>query len=230
MKSKNFISLSVALVFLILGTTGLLIYFGQGNHAIEHTHAWFGILFVSAAVFHIMNNWSSLLSYTKDRKTGSLRREFIIPLLITVLFVVGVSADIPGFAQLANAGKLLFRGDGPRRGPLTQQAVDSIAHNSEVIYSKACSAKDTSLLSTVLSPKATIWNENNQVVNPFDSTKFIEPIQYTVEKAESVDDNVIWVHGSGTESSTSKKALFTHILKKEENKWHIVAGQLAITK
>lgn len=230
MKSKNVISLSVALVFLVLGTTGLLIYFGQGTHAVEHTHAWFGILFVSAAVFHIINNWPSLLSYTTDKKTGRLRQEFIIPFLIATVFVVGVSADIPVFAQLANAGKLLVRGDKPRRGPLSQLAVDSIARSSEVIYSKACTGKDTSLVSTVLSRKAVIWNENNQVVKGFDGSTRSEPIQYTVEKAESVDDNVIWVHGDYTNSSNSQRGLFTHILKKEENQWRIVAGQLATAK
>ncbi|MCY7359767.1 MAG: DUF4405 domain-containing protein [Rudanella sp.] len=43
---------------MVLSITGLQIYFGQGNHFVEHTHAWFGVLFFSAAVFHILNNWS----------------------------------------------------------------------------------------------------------------------------------------------------------------------------
>lgn len=230
MKSKNLVSLSVALVFLILGTTGLFIYFGQGNHAIEHTHAWFGILFVSAALFHIVNNWPSLVSYLNDRKTGSIRREFIIPALIVIGFVVGISANIPGFAQLGNAGKMLFRGDKPRRGPLSQQAIDSIARSSEAIYSKACSAGDTNMLSSVLSPKATIWNEDNQVVKDFGESPLSEPIHYIVERTELVDDNIIWVHGNRTNSTHSQGGIYTHILKKEETGWRIVAGQLSTSR
>ena len=72
MKSKNLVSLFVAAIFLVLATTGLLIYFGQGSHIVDHTHAWFGMLFVTAAIFHIVNNWSSLEGYSRNRRTGSL--------------------------------------------------------------------------------------------------------------------------------------------------------------
>ncbi len=131
MKSKNLVSLSVAAVFAVLSTTGLLIYFGQGNHFVEHTHAWFGVLFFSAAVFHIINNWSSLVGYSKDRKTGGIRREFWLPVAVVLLFVAGTAFDWPVFKSLANAGKEAF---GPKRPPrperLSKIAIDSVARQS----------------------------------------------------------------------------------------------------
>lgn len=128
MKSKNLVSLSVAAVFAVLSITGLLIYFGQGNHFVEHTHAWFGVLFFSAAVFHIINNWSSIKGYSTDRKTGGIKRELIIPVAIVALFVAGTALDWPVIKDLANAGKQAF---GPKREPrperLSKTAIDSVA-------------------------------------------------------------------------------------------------------
>ncbi|MBC7572531.1 MAG: DUF4405 domain-containing protein, partial [Spirosoma sp.] len=77
MKAKNLVSLSVSAAFAVLSVTGLLIYFGQGNHTIDHTHAWFGVLFVSAAGFHIVNNWSSIKGYSVNRREGGIRKELI---------------------------------------------------------------------------------------------------------------------------------------------------------
>ncbi|MBO0938381.1 DUF4405 domain-containing protein [Fibrella sp. HMF5335] len=152
MKSKNLVSLSVAAVFTVLAITGLLIYFGQGSHVVEHTHAWFGVLFVAAAVFHIVNNWSSIKGYSTDKKTGGIRRELIVASVVALLFLGGIAADLPGFKALPNGGKALFgkkrpggpggpegrpgppngeRGEGNRNGAeqavLTSAAIDSIA-------------------------------------------------------------------------------------------------------
>lgn len=115
MKSKNLVSLSVALVFLGLSVTGLLIYFGFKAHAVDHIHAWFGILFVAAAVFHIVNNWSSISAYTKDRKTGGIRREFTIPALFALVFAGGIGFDVPPFNALANMGKRVLGGGQPKK-------------------------------------------------------------------------------------------------------------------
>lgn len=131
MKSKNLVSLSVAAVFAVLSVTGLLIYFGQGNHTIDHTHAWFGILFFSAAVFHIVNNWASLKGYSTSRKTGAIQRELILPAVIVLVFVVGIAADLPVFKDLANAGKKAF---GPKREKreMAKTTIDSIARRLAV--------------------------------------------------------------------------------------------------
>ncbi len=130
MKSKNLVSLSVAAVFTVLSVTGLLIYFGQGNHTIDHTHAWFGILFVSAAIFHIVNNWPSLKGYSTDRKEGGIRRELVIPSLIVVLFATGIALDWPVFKDLANAGKRAFGPKKEKKEGLSKMTIDSIARSS----------------------------------------------------------------------------------------------------
>ncbi|GAB3886401.1 DUF4440 domain-containing protein [Spirosoma agri] len=231
MKSKNLVSLSVAVVFFVLAATGLLIYFGQGSHAVEHTHAWFGILFVTAALFHIVNNWASITGYTKDRRTGGIRREFIVPAIVAVIFAVGISADLPVFSQLANAGKNLFRGDKPRRGPLAQTAIDSIARNTEAAFTKAYSTGDTAALSTILTQNTTVRNEADDITNGLtnllglDQPKTVDALQTTIDRAQSIDDNIIVVYGTLTNTTKPEKTIYTHVLKRDDNRWQIAAIQ-----
>lgn len=130
MKSKNLVSLSVSASFAVLSVTGLLIYLGQGNHTIDHTHAWFGVLFVGAAVFHIVNNWASIKGYSINRREGGIRRELIWPTLLVALFVVGIALDLPVFKDLANAGKQAFGPKREKKEKLTQTAIDSIARST----------------------------------------------------------------------------------------------------
>jgi Domain of unknown function (DUF4405) len=127
MKAKNLVSLSVAAVFAVLSGTGLLIYFGQSNHTIDHTHAWFGILFFGAAVFHIVNNWPSLKAYSTDRKAGGVRRELVLPSAVVLLFTLGIALDWPVFKDLANAGKKAFGPKREKKAALSPVAIDSIA-------------------------------------------------------------------------------------------------------
>ncbi len=149
MKSKNLVSLSVAAVFTVLSVTGLLIYFGQSNHTIDHTHAWFGIMFLSAAVFHIVNNWPSLKSYSTDRKAGGIKRELTLPALIVALFVLGISLDWPVFKDLANAGKRAFGPKREKKEALSPAAIDSVARQlmaADAAFAGATIAFDTTAL------------------------------------------------------------------------------------
>ena len=60
MKNKNLVSLTIAIAFFLLATTGILLYVKQKAHFIEMTHTIFGLVFISYAIFHIFNNWDSI--------------------------------------------------------------------------------------------------------------------------------------------------------------------------
>lgn len=229
MKSKNLVSLSVALVFLVLSVTGLLIYFAQGTHAVEHIHAWFGILFVAAAVFHVVNNWSSIMGYTKNRRTGGIRREFVVPALVAVVFAGGIAADLPIFSKLANAGKTLVRGDKPKPGgPLAQTSVDSIARATETAYANALSKGDTAAVAKILAEKTAMLTEDGTLVSGMTRpTSASEPMLPTVDRAEALDDNVIVVQGTATNAAKTSTIIYTHVLKRQKDAWRIAALQTA---
>lgn len=232
MKSKNLVSLSVAVIFFVLATTGLLIYFGQGSHLIDHTHAWFGILFFVAAVFHIVNNWSSIVAYTKNRRTGSIQKEFVAPAIVAAVFAAGIGFDVPVFDKLANAGKNLVRGGRPR-GPMPQPTVDSIARAVETAYATAYSKGDTAALASVMPTKTALLTEAGTLLSGSDIQKNIltrpapETVTAKVDRATALDDRLIVVHGTTTTTASPSPSVFTHVLREQDKHWRIVAAQRA---
>ena len=112
MKRKNIISLSVAFAFLALSITGILLYIKQKAHAVEITHTVFGLIFVSFAIFHIINNWSSITGYSKEKKSGKFQKEFTIAGLVFGLVLVGTVTEV--LEPVAEAGKI-FAGKKPPR-------------------------------------------------------------------------------------------------------------------
>ncbi|GAB4044220.1 DUF4405 domain-containing protein [Spirosoma litoris] len=233
MKSKNLVSLFVATIFFVLAITGLLIYFGQGSHIVDHTHAWFGILFFIAAVFHIVNNWSSLVGYTKNRRTGAIQKEFVLPAIIVVIFAAGIGFDVPVFDKLANAGKNLFRGDRPQGGSMPQPKVDSIANAVETAYATAYTKGDTGTLATIMPVKTALLTEAGTILSGSDVQKNIlkrtgpEVVKNKVDRAEALDDHLILVYGTSTNSTTTTPSVYTHLLKEQNKKWQIIAAQRA---
>jgi hypothetical protein len=112
MKRKNIISLSVAFAFLSLSITGILLYIKQKAHAVEITHTVFGLIFVGFAIFHIVNNWSSITGYSKERTSGKFKKEFIIAFLVFGIVLAGTASEI--LEPVAEAGRI-FAGKRPKR-------------------------------------------------------------------------------------------------------------------
>ncbi|MDT8887277.1 DUF4405 domain-containing protein [Aquirufa sp. LEPPI-3A] len=108
MKNKNLISLTVALAFVLLALTGILLFVKQKAHFIEMTHTIFGLLFIGFAIFHILNNWDSIKAYSKDRKSGSIKKELVVASLITgiilVLSVTEVLEPVAEFGRIFASG------------------------------------------------------------------------------------------------------------------------------
>jgi hypothetical protein len=115
MKRKNIISLSVAFAFLSLSITGILLYIKQKAHAVEITHTVFGLIFVGFAIFHILNNWSSITGYSKEKTSGKFKKEFIIAFLVFGVVLAGTASEI--LEPVAEAGKFLA----PKRPPRAEK-------------------------------------------------------------------------------------------------------------
>lgn len=110
---KNLISLSVAFVFLVLGTTGILLYIKQKSHAIEISHTVFGLLFVTMAAFHIYNNWISLKSYGTQRKKTKLSKEIVF---LFITFAVILTLSLTSVLEpIAEFGRVFAKGEGEKK-------------------------------------------------------------------------------------------------------------------
>lgn len=104
MKKKNFISLTIAFAFVILAISGILLYIKQKPEFVEMAHTIFGLLFIGFVIFHILNNWASIKSYSKDRSTGSIKKELVAASLVAgvvlVLSVTGVLEPVAEFGRI----------------------------------------------------------------------------------------------------------------------------------
>ena len=221
MKSKNLVSLSVAAVFAVLSITGLLIYFGQGSHTVEHTHAWFGVLFVTAAIFHIVNNWASLKGYSTDRKVGGIRRELIVASVVALLFLVGIAADLPGFKALPNGGKALFGKKRPLGGPEGRpgppKGERGEGSGGERGEGATGGAEQATLTKTAIDSIARKMVAQHLGANA-------QTIQFDTTTA--LGHNVILAQGTATPTKAgSAKFRFTQVLTLADHEWKVAAKQ-----
>ncbi len=115
MKKKNLISLSVAFAFVSLASSGLLLYIGKKPKPVETIHVIFGLTFLGFAIFHIINNWSSIVSYSKEATGSKIKKEFLVVLTGCIIVLLGAGFMIPPFEPIAEAGKALFRGERKER-------------------------------------------------------------------------------------------------------------------
>jgi Domain of unknown function (DUF4405) len=170
MKRKNIISLSVAFAFLSLSITGILLYIKQKAHAVEITHTIFGLIFVGFAVFHIINNWSSITGYSKEKKSGKFQKEFIIASLVFGVVLVGTVTEV--LEPVAEAGRMLAPKRPPRAEKLSFEEVktnqDLQGTNIRVLVEQN---KDVEL------PVVAIWVENAE-------HKFVENLFVPAKEAK----------------------------------------------
>ncbi len=98
LKKKNFVSLTVLIAFLVISVTGLLMYFVAHATVTSTLHTVFGFLFVTAALFHLVNNWRSIRAYTSSPSpTPSKKR---ISKEIVWVGTIGIAILLTSFLQI----------------------------------------------------------------------------------------------------------------------------------
>ena len=61
--TRRFAGILTGLTFLVVGVTGVLMFFHVKSGTIVGLHEWLGICFLVAAGFHLAINWRSFASY-----------------------------------------------------------------------------------------------------------------------------------------------------------------------
>lgn len=124
MKTRRVITLTVLLSFIVLSLSGLLMFVSpQGRVAywsrwtlvgltkeqLTAIHTTVMVLFLAAAIWHVVLNWRAILGYLRNRskQIRVLTPELGVALALTALFVVGPLADVAPFRQYLDAGESL---------------------------------------------------------------------------------------------------------------------------
>jgi hypothetical protein len=187
MKKKNIISLSIALAFLFLSVTGLLLYFGLKPEFVTAVHVLLGLVFIGFAIFHIRNNWPSLKVYSKDRKEGGIKKEFLVAAGVVIVFVIGAGFGLPPFSEIQHFGEDLTRGGGGRKGFFDKTSFDKVTVNKdkqgksiELIIQKS---------NEVITPVITAWTADTTgkfIDNIFVPAKTIEVTSGEADKRHAL--------------------------------------------
>jgi uncharacterized membrane protein len=202
MKNKNLISLSLALTFVSLSVTGLLLYLVKHNKTTTSIHVVFGLLFLVFAAFHIINNWPSLISYAKSRNGVSIQKELLVSLLLVGIFLIGTWLRIPPFGEIEELGEEIRNGEGERR------------RDTKLVFNEIETKKDTEgnpvniILqkeSTVVLPLMAIWVEDS--THTFVENLFVPSKILAVEDGEEDIDEAI------REGEIEEKPFDTFLLK-----------------
>lgn len=77
--NRKYITPFVSSIFLIVGLSGLLMFFHIFDGYTEVVHEYFGLTFIICAAFHIAVNWNALKSH--------FGKKVFIPVIATVLLI-----------------------------------------------------------------------------------------------------------------------------------------------
>ena len=127
----------------------------------------------------------------------------------------------------------LMQGDKPRRITLPQTTVDSIATAIETAYANAYNKSDTAALATILPKKTITLTQAGTMLNGADTQLNLlkkipgEVVKTKVDKAEALDERLIIVRGTSTNTKATSPTVYTHVLREQNHKWQIVAAQQA---
>ncbi|MCK5294681.1 MAG: DUF4405 domain-containing protein [Arcobacteraceae bacterium] len=121
---KKIISLSLGFSFLIISYTGVILFIaphgriskwldwhflGLDKTQYQELHTTSMVTFLILAIWHIYFNWKPIVSYMKDssRKISFTKKEFLIALLLNLLFIVGTITLIQPFKGFLDFGETI---------------------------------------------------------------------------------------------------------------------------
>ena len=85
---RSVVSTIVAATFLVVGGTGVLMFFHVRGRIINGLHEWIGMAFVLMSLFHVLMNWKALLGYLKKPAT-------MLPIALVLILCVVVALTAP---------------------------------------------------------------------------------------------------------------------------------------
>lgn len=84
----------VGALALVIGITGVMLFFHLGEGLVKGMHEWLGLLFAAVMLIHMLSNWNALINYFNKRVA---RVGMLLVLLVSGLFLGGSAlSERPG--------------------------------------------------------------------------------------------------------------------------------------
>jgi hypothetical protein len=112
---RGLTSLIVTLAFLVLATTGVIMYISPQGRVVNWTgwnvlglskqqwiavHTTMALLFVIASCFHVYFNWQALVRYFVLKRRLHLKREMVGAVAVVTVVFAGTVFEIPPFSSI----------------------------------------------------------------------------------------------------------------------------------
>src|SRR5690606_32566268 len=97
--NRNYITPFISLVFLVVGISGILMFFHVFDGYTEVVHEILGMFFIICAIFHIILNWKPLKIHFKR---GVFMPALIAVVVLSVILIVGESMYPPVDTTIIN--------------------------------------------------------------------------------------------------------------------------------
>jgi len=173
---RGLVSLVSFLAFLGLGLTGILLYIvPQGRVAYwvnwrligltkddwAHIHTLLALLFLIAAVFHIVLNWKPLWRYVAGRAESGppLIKELTLAVIVSALFLLGAMLMLPPFSYVVDMGQAAAAKDS---WVISEDYEPPFGHAEEVSLRTFCSRMNINLTEAMAALKKQGINFDSQ--------------------------------------------------------------------
>ena len=212
---KKITSLSLGFSFLIMSYTGIILFivphgrvaywsdwhlFGLSKGQYGELHTTSMVMFLFFALLHIYYNWKPLMSYMKNKskKISFTKKEFLVALLLNVIFVIGTLTLTPPFKTFLDFG------EGIKDTWTKEYGEPPYGHAEETKLNIFCKKLHIDLDEAKLSlNKSNIIFEENQTLKSIALENSTSPSAiYKLIKVEIKDDN-----GKEVPSNLGRKTL-----------------------
>jgi len=146
---RKTVSLSIALSFIVLCSSGILSFFVDYSRVLATVHTVFGFIFTIGVILHFLNNWKAISTYAKAK--------FILPIGFICMAIFGVAYfQISPLLSIMDIGAR-FKSNNGQEVDLTKREVIEMDLSKEVQLSI-----DLVRAEHYWHPQMAVWIEDNE--------------------------------------------------------------------
>jgi len=126
---RRYATALTAALFAIAAVSGVLMFFHLDGHLLTGLHEWLGMLFVGAALLHVMRNWTAFAKVAAAKRTRVL---FGLFALVAVGFVAAANSQTTGGNPLAVLAKVTATAPISAVAPVLDMPVEELVARLEM--------------------------------------------------------------------------------------------------
>jgi hypothetical protein len=166
MNIRVLVTVCLSVAFVVLLTSGILLFSTKYNYLVASLHVWASILVLISFIWHLKNNWNAYKNHIRLRQG---RWVFFATLIGVIPVTVGIVAELPPFASVLQFGEKLRSSGSVKEGEFTVIDLNNGSSERQVeVFIKAGESYESAPqplflgLTYTTTPQIVIWQESMQ--------------------------------------------------------------------